>query len=70
LLAALIQNNSCDKKYGFFKSYSRGIMQDYNCVLDNNREFLEEVIKIQAARDSGFVRKYKKLSLEYIEVIV
>jgi hypothetical protein len=46
------------------------MIQDYNCVLDNNKEFLEKVIKTQVIRDSGFVRKYKKLGLKYIEVVV
>jgi hypothetical protein len=56
--------------YEFLKSYSRNIIQGYSCVLDNNKEFLEKIIKTQVTRDSGFVRKYKKLGLEYIEVVV
>jgi hypothetical protein len=46
------------------------MVQGYNYVLDNNKEFLEEIIKTQVIRDSGFVRKYKKLGLEYIEVVI
>jgi hypothetical protein len=66
----LIQDNSCDKEHEFLKNYSRSIVQGYSYVLDNNRKFLEEIIKAQVTRDSSFVYKYKKLGLEYIEIVV
>jgi hypothetical protein len=36
--------------------------------LDNNKQFLEEIIKAQITKDSSFIRKYKKLGLEYMEI--